>query len=304
MSTMSYLTLRQELGGRLRLDVNQSELSTLIKRWINQSQQEIWGKYDWPWALDREIVETRIDKTAGTVSVSVAGTTVAGSSTAFAAADAGSFIQFSSSKDWYKINSVETSTSLTLEKPYLGTTALSAGTYTIRKVFYNVSANVEKILSMRQTVTPAKLTLVPFRKFDEIRPDPEAVSNPEFWVPFGYDSSNRWTFTVYPFPTVALNLEVRTKKKSVDLAADDDVSLIPEKWHSTVLLDGALYRGLEYLRTSFEDKRSEIKNNQFRSGIDEMIADAEPQSDYHPVIRNKEEDYGIDTYLRLPANYG
>lgn len=304
MSQMTFLTLQQEIAARARLDLNKSDQATLVKRWINQAQEEIWSKYDWPWALDREVVETRVDKTAGTVSVSAAGTAVTGSSTAFASTDVDSFIQFSSSKDWYKITAVGSSAALTLEKGYVGTSALSAGTYTIRKMFYNVSANVEKVLSIRQAVSPAKLTLIPFRKFDSLRPNPESTGNPTYWIPFGYDSSNRWTFTVYPFPSVAMNMEARFKKKVTDLSADTDVSKIPEKWHGTVLLDGGLYRALEYLRTTFEDKRSEIKNAQFLKGVEEMISDAEPDSDYHPVIQSKESHVGIETFLQLPDNYG
>jgi hypothetical protein len=288
MSTMTFLEQQQEVAGRLRLDPNNTDQMTLVKRWLNQSQQEIWGRYDWPWAFEREVVQTVVDKTDGTVSVSAGGTTVTGSSTAFAATDVGSFIQFESSDDWYKITDVASSTELTIEAAYVGTSALSDGTYIIRKMFYATSSSVEKILDVRQAVSPRKLVLVPYRKHDQFRPRVDDTGESVRYVPWGYDNSNRWTFTLDPFPDEVLNLEIRFKKKPTSLSGDSDVSVIPEKWHSTVMIDGALYRGLEYVRTSDEDKRAEIKQGVFENGVQRMIGDADPESDWLPVISNTE----------------
>ena len=73
---MTFLTQQQEVASRARLDNTQSSQNTLIERWINASQAEIWAAYDWPWARDRAVVQTVIDKTAGTVDVSAGGTFV------------------------------------------------------------------------------------------------------------------------------------------------------------------------------------------------------------------------------------
>lgn len=285
---MTFLELQQELAARGRLDLNEGNQATLVKRWINQSQQEIWGRHDWPWALDREIVQTVIDITAGTVSVSAGGQAVTGASTAFTSADIGKFIQFSSSDDWYKVTAVSSTTALTIESPYLRTSALTAGTYKLRKVLYNTSASVERVLDVRQTITPAKLTLIPYRTFDQYRPSVTAESDPTAYVLYGMDSSNRWLFSLHPNPDTALNLEVRFKKIATLLSLDADVSVIPVQWHSTVLFDGALYRGLEYARTGDNDKRAEFKQRQFEEGISRMVAECEPESDSHIVLRNND----------------
>lgn len=304
MSTTSFLNLQKELRSRVRLDLNEADQLERIKFWINQSQQEIHGRHDWPWAFDREIVQTVADITSGTVSVSAGATTVTGSSTAFAAADVGKFIQFSSSDDWYKIASVASTTSLEMEKAYTKTSALSAGTYTIRKVFYSLSSSVEKILSVRSTVEARKLDLVHFREKDRFRPNQDGTSKASSYIIYGYDSSNNWQICLDPPPDEVYNLEVRFKKKATDLSADADVSIIPEKWHSTVLLDGALYRALEYTRSDFNDRRAEVKRNQFEEGIARMVMDGEPESDMHIVLENPERATGILNYVRLPAKYG
>jgi len=303
MSTMSFLTLQNEIAAQTRLDNTESAKNTLIKRWINQAQQEIWSKYDWPWSLEREIVQTVVDKTAGTVSVTAGATTATGASTAFASADVGKYIQFSGSNDWYRITAVASSTSLTIESAYNATSDLSAGTYTIRQFFYSVSSSVEKILSMRQMQTPAKLELMSFRDFDEKKPNVDNTGKSLRYVLYGYDSSDNWRFSLYPSPDAAFNLEVRYKKKSTDLSADADVSEIPEKWHSTVLLDGSLYRGFAYV-DGVQMGRHNTAYTRFKEGIREMISDADPESDYHPVMQNRERRSGVSEIVRFPDDYG
>ena len=150
--------LIDEVASQLNLNGSQTKVKTIIKRWINLSQQEMFGVDDFPWTWDREVVQTVIDKTAGTVSINAGATGVTGVSTAFGSSDVGSFIQFSSTDDWYKITAVASATSLTIEKAYVGTTNLSAGTYTIRKFFYTLSANADRLLSGKQAVTPIKLS--------------------------------------------------------------------------------------------------------------------------------------------------
>lgn len=303
MSTMTFLEQQQEVASRLRFDTTNTNEMALVQRWLNQSQQEIWGKYDWAWAREREIVQTVIDISTGTVSVSSAGTLVTGSGTAWSVNEVGKFIQFQNDNDWYKITAVNSATSLSIEAGYIGTANLSGGTYNIRKMFYNTTNAVEKVLDMRQVQLPAKLVLVPFRQFDLYRPYPTDTATATMYIPWSYDSSARFVFSIFPTPSNVYNLEIRYKKKAVTLAGDTDVSLIPEKWHSTVMIDGALYRGLEYVRTNGDDRRAEAKFQQFKDGIEGMVADADPESDYHPIMQNSDRFIGIDKVIEFPGNY-
>ena len=291
----------------LRLDTTDTNHSTLLKRWINLADDDIHSRHDWPWTLEREIVQTVADKTAGTVDVSASGTTVTGTSTAFSTTlDVGKFIQFSSSNNWYKVTAVASTTSLTIEIAYVSSTALDDGTYKLRKQFYNVSADVEKVLTIRQAISPVKLELVHYRALDKWRPNQTASGNPVIYVIWGYDSSDRWTFTLDPIPDTVMNIEVRFKKKRTDLVADTDTSKTPEKWKG-VILDGALARGYEYVRKDpfdANDKRSELALSRFERGIERMIADSEPESDWEPQIRNPDTGLSVQNILQLPSKYG
>lgn len=303
MSTISFLTMQQEVAGFCKMNLNDAAQAAMIKRWINFSQEDINSRANWPWTEGREVVQTVVEKTAGTVSVVAAGTTVTGSGTAFASTDEGSFIQFSSSNDWYKISTVSASDSLVIEKPYTGTADLSAGTYKIRKVYYSLSSAADKVLTIRQSISPIKLNLVHYRDFDMYQPDVTATGTPEICTMFGQDSSRNHQFFLYPIPDAAINIEFRTKLKSTDLVANDDIPTMPEKWAKTVLLAGAIWRGMEFNRTNREDVRADKWLNIFEVGILRMMADETVSSDRHGMVRSIET--GTPAHeIPMPENYG
>ena len=299
---LTFANMQSEVANQLRLDLNDANILTLVKRWINLTIQEAHSRSDWWWDQDREIVQTVIDKTAGTVDVSASGTTVTGTSTDFASADVGKYIQFSSSDDWYKITAVASSTSLTIESGYLGTSALDDGTYTIRKFYYGCSSNVEKVLSVTQAVTKQKLKLVHFKDFDHSLLFQDGTGDAFLMAVWGRDSSGNVQFAVYPYPDAALNLELKFKKIQADLSDDSDEPRIPNNWR-WVILSGAMKRGLEYVRTDHTDRRAEGKAAEFEGGIRAMQGDANQTDDYHPVIQSRETRGAFSDIPMLPPQY-
>ncbi len=287
---MNFLTQQQEVSAQLRLDLNQGPLKTLVQRWLNQAQQEIWAAYDWNFALDRVPVQTTVDQTAGTVSINTGTNSVTGAGTAFTSAMVGYFIQFSESYDWYKISAVADSTDLTIEVPFVGPSNLSAGTYTIRQVFYSAPSNCEKILDAHQAITPAFIDAAYFREFDMVLPNSLSTGNPQVMIVFGLDSSNNIKFSLYPWSSQVQNIEMRYKTTCTDLAADGDVSIIPNKWNSTTMIDGALYRGLNYLGVSNTPmiQASMRMQQSFMAGLQRMKADQDVDESYHPVMNNRD----------------
>lgn len=258
---------------------------TLFDRWANMTIQDIHSRHDWYWTLDRTIVQTVIDKTAGTVSVSANGTTVTGSSTAFASEDVGKFIQFQGSNDWYKISTFNSASEIAIEIGYAGTTNLSAVTYKIRKFFYTLSG-AEKLLDVMQASTYRPLKTIHFRDYDRRFPFSDTTGPTEALALYGVDSSGNLQFMIHPHADVAINLEVKYKK----LATEDSLALFPAKWRH-VVVDGVLARAWEYQalgNTEFDKGIIPIKRNVYESGITRMLRDAEPESDYHPVIRSSE----------------
>lgn len=288
---MNFLTQKQEVASQARLDLNNSNISALVGRWLNMSGKEIWGEEAWNFTLDRGIVQTVVDKTAGTVSVNAASTTVTGSSTSFdTTIDVGKFIQFSSSNNWYKITAVASATSLTIESAYVGTTNLSAGTYTIRQWFYTMPTTCEAVLSVRQTISPASMTPVTFREFDINRPGPVSTGDPVLYFVYGIDSAGSLRFTPYPWPSAIENIEVRYKKLYTDLSSDTDTTTIPARWHETVMIEGAMWRALRYSTVGQPTARVEYQDayRRYVAGIDKMKAFYNPDPGLHSVIQSRD----------------
>lgn len=303
---MQFLEQQQEVASQLRLDLNKADQATLVKRWLNQSQQEIWGETEWYFSLERLIVQTVADKTAGTVDVSAGSTTVTGTTTAFAAVDVGKFIQFSSSNDWYKIATVASATSLTIEAAYTQTTSLSAGTYTIRQFFYSLGASAERILDARQAISPSYIDAVHYRDFDIFRANPTSTGSPLLMVLYGIDSSGYLRFTPYPWPDAIINLEIRYKKVATDLSAATDTSLIPAKWHSTVMIDGALVRGHMWAlggQGAVDVAKYNAAIRRYKDGLAKMIEQQDADPSYSPVMQNRD-NASMATGPMLPAKYG
>ena len=302
MSDINYLTLQQEVASMCKLSLSNAAELAMIKRWINISPEDVNSRSDWYWLQSREVVQTVIEKTAGTIAIAVGGTAVTGTGTAFASTDVGSYIQFSSSDDWYKITAVASATGATIEKAVTGTTALTVGTYTIRKVYYSLSSNVDKVLDLRQSITPVKLNIVNYREFDAYRPNVDSPGDPTTCVMFGMDSSRNWQFFLDPIPDAIMNMEFRTKLRSTDLSDDADVSAIPAKWAKTVMLAGAIWRGMEYSRISHEDKRADKWLGMFERGIERMLAGDTVTNDHHTRLKSNESRVR-NIEIPFPENY-
>ena len=288
MSDITFLTLQQEVVSMCKMSLSNDAELAMIKRWINFAQEDINSEDNWPWLEGREIVQTVTEKTAGTVAIAVGGTAITGTDTAFASTDVGSFIQFSTNDDWYKITAVASAVSATIEKPFTGTSAATEDTYTIRKVYYTLSSNVDTVLNLKQTITPIKLEVKHWREADMYQPNITDTGDPTTCTMFGMDSSNNWQFFLSPIPDAIINLEFRIKKRTTDLSADTDVTVIPSKWAKSVLLAGAIWRGMEYNRINKEDIRADKWIAMYNRGIAKMKTNSDVCEDHHTRLKSCE----------------
>lgn len=301
----TFLTLQQQLVQQTRLNLGQATELSLCKAWLNDTMQDIHNRSDWYWAKDRAVVQTVIDKTAGTIAVAVGGTTITGTSTAFAAADVGKFIQTSDSDDWYKITSVDASAqTLVIEAPYTGTTELTVGTYTIRKWFYSLPSTAEKPLNIRQARSPRVITPVRFRDFDRNNPNSSTTGKGETYMLWGVDSSGYIQFLIWPWADVVYNMECRFKKKFVALSGDTEEPSIPAQWQY-VIMEGALIKGYRHITTDPQDTRALTQNKIYEAKIELMKEKNElDDSDYIPVIQSRETPrMAMSSLPRLPDDF-
>jgi len=243
---MQFSVMQTEVADQAGLDLTDTTTKTRVQRWLNIVQQDIVSRWPWEFARGREVIQTVIDKSAGTVAIPNGGTTVTGTGTAFAAGDVGKFIQINGANDWYKVTAFTSSTSITIEAPYTQTTATAAG-YLLRQMFYSLSSSADSILDIRNWNTPLKIYQTDPRLLDTIVPNPQSTNSPSAFITYGYDSSGNIQISPYPFPNDVRNFEIRTWKRATDMSADTDTSIIPSKW-SHIITYGANSLAFAYKR--------------------------------------------------------
>jgi hypothetical protein len=252
----NFLVLQTELADRLNLDVTVN--ATRLKRWLNLTQNDITSRHPFEWLFKRAYVQTVVDRTAGTVAITNGDTAVTGTSTAFAASDVRSFIQFEGDTNWYEVTARASATGITIGNAFQGTT-LTAGTYTLRTVYYNLPTDVASIYDARQSSTPLKLTNLGIWTLDTYQPAVNTVSMPTAYYRFRNDPEIAATAAkaiqvgFFPSPDNEYNIEFRYMKQLADLSSDTDIPEIPVQYQ-TVMVDGAEWLGSKFLNDGNQDK--------------------------------------------------
>lgn len=292
--------MQQEVESRLRnYDLTVGGDATKIKRWLNMAIQYICGKRMWPFMLTEEIVQTSIDITTGTVSIAASDT--AGTfSSAPTVSVANRYIQFSTTNDWYKITAhTASSTSFTISPAYVSTSALSGGTYTIRKLLYATTTPLIQILDMKQLVTPVRLVSQSPRGADFLLPLYYGAGTPYYYIMSSPNSSGTQQFSLLLTPDSVMNLMVRGIQALSDLSADGDLPLIPVPWH-----DGIVNIACFYGFQSMDDTRAKME---WEAG-ENRIADMEKIYSHDPgrlrIMASIDDESNFGLQWNMPSNFG
>lgn len=300
----TFLVLQQELAAQCGLDQTVSSQATLLKRWINQAQQTILRSYEWPFLRSPTplVIQTVADITTGTVATTAGSLTITFSS-APTVSVAGRYIQTSSSNDWYRISAhTALSASATLEIVAIYTA--SAATYTVRKQYYSTSTSVDRIIQIWQDILPYQLIETTPEYFQSFNPGFLSSGTPRIYCMAGIDSSSGAgtpQFRLWPNPDAVINLRIDYFTVATDLSADADVSVIPAKWHTTVLLEGAKAQAFSFLDDSRYDKSVVL----FSSLIEAMKQEYEIGLHRHRVMTAADNQPvgGNLGFMPLPFNY-
>lgn len=297
---MNFSTMQQELSDRVKAYDNavSSDL-TALKRWLNMAQQDISGRQNWSFMLGHEIIQTIADITTGTVSINTGSTSLTFSS-APSSSVTNYFIKFSDTNNWYKISShTAGSTSATLSQSFGGSSNISAGTYTLRKLFYATSTPFDSILDIKETVNGRFIKEASARDVDIFLPlywNQGSIYQYTTSVP---DSTGGVELSFIYSPSSVINLQVRGIKKLSDMSASTDTSLIPQRWHSTILDLAAFYAFV-----SLDDTRSKDFLLRAEQGIEAMMRVYGPDIGRHRIIRKVDSGLYREAAYALPPQYG
>lgn len=254
---------------------------------------------DWPFlrASNPLVIQTVADYTTGTVAT-VAGSTSITFSSTIATSVAGYFIQTVNSLDWYRITAhTAGSASATIEIAAIYTN--SVATFTVRKFFYSTSSTVDRILGIRQSVVPFQLEERTNEQFNVLNPNLNQIGTPLIFIMVGKDSSDNWQFRLWPSPDTVINLYIDYLQVIPDLSADSDISIIPAKWHTNVLLEGAKWQGYNFL----DDTRANDAKQAFTQMVADMKQHELPSTALHRVFQSVENAAPFQTEFPLPQNY-
>lgn len=297
----TFTVLQQELADRLNLDYTVTANATRLKRWLNLIQNDIASRAPFEWLFARAYVQTQADKTDGTVAVTNGGTTVTGTSTTFAAGDKRSFIQLEGDTNWYEVT-VVASQVLTITPAFAGTT-LTAGTYTLRKVYYDLPTDVASIYDARQSNTPLKLTNLGVWTMDTYQPAINTVSMPTAYYTFRLDPDIAATAAkahqvgFFPSPDSIYNIEFRYFLEQTDLSADGDIPFLPVPYH-TVMVDGAEWLGSKFLNDGNQEKLKKA----YEYSVQQLIDNENAHGDWMPVLGSTDTQ-NTSRFLPFPTTF-
>lgn len=292
--------MQQELSDRLAAyDQTVSADATKLKRWINIAQQDITSRQNWSFMLAHEIIQTVPDTTTGTIAVaSGSGALTFTSGPAVSVAEY--FIKFGSETSWYKVSAhTAASTSATITPVYGGTSNLTASTYVLRKLFYSTSTPLDSILDIKKTASGRFVESGNSRETDVFLPlywDSGEIYKYLSSVP---DSTGAIRISFLYAPNAVENLQVRGIKKLTDLSADADISIIPSRWHSTIL-DMASFYGF----TSLDDNRANTFFEKAGLGIESMAQTYGPDLGRMRVAQSLQDGITEGPLYTLPSQFG
>lgn len=263
---MDFTSLKTRVAEETGLDTTND--ATRLGVWVNEAYRFIAGMREWPWLFKAGVVQTVADTTNLTASVNAAATTVTLSSTVTPSLANDYYIQFSATDDWYLITAHSAGTAtLTISPAYNQSTNLTSGTCTIRRVFYSLASDVDKIIDMRQTITDTQLTQIDPRTFDGILPDPKATGTPFSFQILGLDSSNVLRVSFYPIPSAKTNILYKYYRTITDLSSGTDTPIFSANFHSAIVFMALAMFGHPYI----DDTRMQSAEQRAKQILKEMI---------------------------------
>ncbi len=296
---MDFSVLKTRVAQETGLDTTVD--STALGAWVNAAYKQLCGLDNWPWLLKIATIQTVADRTTGTVSINAASTSLTFSSAPAVSVANQYMIQFPTvSSDWYLISAhTAAQTSATLSVAFNGTVNLTGATYLLRKVFYSLASDCDRIVDARQSRTTTKLGAVDIRTFDRYLPDPQATGDPLYYYLAGVDTNKYWQIGLYPIPSTVENVQIRYLSMPADMTGTDTPNL-PEKFHD-VLVFGALWMfGHAYI----DDSRIQSAKARYDQAVKDMRENYNPIPDQLTVIQPWDSRPRVLTgRLSWPANY-
>jgi hypothetical protein len=283
-----------DLLNRVRASTNVNSTLEQAKRYINTSCHDmaLGNDYKMPWLERQATLVTHAPYTTGTVSISVGGTALTGSSTLWATDNsygqdnmrATGRLIIDGGPNLYRISSVTSDTAAVLRDQYVATSAASGATYTYFEDEYALASDFLRPLDFQFFSVPMDITLIPRNEFRRRIPRPNTAGRPQIatLIDAGFRDANTTPtkyVKFYPYPDahylipysyITKNIGVHFEGDEVNIMAeDDDEPLIPIRYRHLIVL-GAL---VHWYRDKRDDVRSQETQAAYIDGMNRMLTD-------------------------------
>jgi hypothetical protein len=261
----TFKDLYEDVLKRGHLSVSDAVALPLVKDWINQRYRQVARMRPWRWLLKRGAITLVEPYADGTVTVSKGSATITGSGTDWGSQMVGQRFKVDGFDEVYKIASVASKTSLTLETPYQGSTG-SGKSYRILYPEYSLASDFDRLLDPHRSFSPYQLVPVGLMEMNRRWGYHGAEGRPTHYTLAPQNGSLK--LLVYPAPDSAGTLYYDYIQAITELSNDSDEPLIPENYRH-ILADGAYAD----LLTFKDDNRSSVWEARFQRGLLDMAGD-------------------------------
>ncbi len=270
MSTFNQMVTRvQALVGNHTLAT-----ATVVGALVNSRHRGLLESYDWSRRKQDIVINSVVDKTAGTVTLTSGSATVTGSGTAFAATDVGRSIQFADSI--FAVRTYSSTTSITLGDAngtavtFPGTTVAGQG-YTIFTQRYSLGTGIEQIINMayQNPITEVSEEWIDFMDSSRVA----TASNPYHYARTSRGATDDVRIELYPRPSSPISVNVKIEKGHTDMSSTDNpiVAAGPIEWWSAVDACSFLYaktKDNSWLTLASQYRTDAAKSEEFEKNQD------------------------------------
>jgi hypothetical protein len=207
-----------------------------VKAYVNDNYKWLANKYDWKWLYEKDTIVTTARYNTGTVTVTEGSATVTGSGTTFTSAMEGRKFKVTGFEEIYTIESVDSTTQLTLDNEYNGDDDDEAS-YDIFEDEYSLPSDCDHIVSLVQHRHPIKLNLISLRELRRKIPAPDLTdTDPTHYAYYEPDSSGNQQIILWPPPYRQIVLNMDYKLLITEMVSDSSTPLIPEQYRQILKL--------------------------------------------------------------------
>jgi hypothetical protein len=298
-STTTQLTtfrdLYMDLQNRVRTQTGVSATENQAKRYINIANQDFYLGFDYkyPWAEKRAILRTHAPYSTGTATIAVGATTLTGTDTFWATANAysennmraGGKVTLAGGANIYPVTTVSADTVAALQVKYVGTADLTAESYKYFEDEYDLATDFLRPVSVEFFTDDTSIPLIGRAEWRRRYPRPNLAGHPKVAciIDEAFNGSTtpvrRLAFYPYPDATYLIPYSYISSAVAVsnlgvkqsNMVEDDDEPIMPLRYRHALVFHALSH----WYRDKKDDARSQEAKAEYTDIMSRITNDQE-----------------------------